>query len=835
MATLPSGTVTFLFTDVEGSTRLLEELGAEAYAAALAEHRRVVRDACTRYGGVEVDTQGDAFFLAFATAPGAVAAAAEITNALEAGPIHIRVGLHTGAPLVTDEGYVGADVHRAARIAAAGHGGQVLVSASTAALVDGGVLRDLGEHRFKDLAAAARVFQLGEADFPPLKSLYRTNLPVPATAFLGREQELAEVVELLTRDDIRLLTLTGPGGTGKTRLALQAAAEVGDRYPDGLWWVPLAPLRDSSLVLPAVAQTLDAKERPGTPLMDTVRATLAGKAALLLLDNAEHLLPEVASDVACLRGVDGPTVLVTTRERLQLQGENVWAVPSLGDDDGVALFTTRARALQPAFEPSAVVADVCARLDNLPLAIELAAARTVVFSPDQLLERLGQRLDLLKGGRDADARQRTLRTTIEWSYGLLTPDEQRLFAGLSIFVGGCTYEAAEDVCDADPDVLQSLIDKSLLRRRDTEVGTRYWMLETIREYALERLGASVDEALHARYIDHFVDSIQRQEVRFRGVDEGAAFSAIRHDLPNVRRALEWALAAGNADAALRLAGGLHAFWYHSGYFAEGRRWAEEALRFGGETAIREKALGAAGEFALLQGDVEAARALLSERLELCRRLGDADRLASVYTLLGHVASLEADWEDALALYERSLELAEREGVKTTVWQGRDVSLSNIGWALLNLGKLDAAEARLRDALVAADERGSTVARAVVLNNLARVELARRDVAALRRYLEDSARACVGVPDPRVLNEWFELAARLLSLEERGAGCARAVGAAQYLRELVGVAAELEEVPDGELVDQARDRMTSHAWADELAVGRSRAAEDPVALAADCLD
>jgi class 3 adenylate cyclase len=285
---LPSGTVTFLFTDVERSTELLHDLGEHDYAQALADHRRYLREAFERHGGAEVDTQGDAFFVAFATAPGALAAAREATEALASGPVQVRIGVHTGTPIATDEGYVGMDVHRAARIAAAGHGGQVLVSGSTATLVDAD-LRDLGEHRLKDLRAAERIYQLGAGEFPPLKSLYRTNLPVPSTPFMGRARELSEVVGLLMREDVRLLTLTGPGGTGKTRLALQAAAEAADDFPDGVWWVPLAPLRDPSLLLTAVAQTLDVYEEPGTPLAETLDRALSGKKTMLLLDRRTPL------------------------------------------------------------------------------------------------------------------------------------------------------------------------------------------------------------------------------------------------------------------------------------------------------------------------------------------------------------------------------------------------------------------------------------------------------------------------------------------------------------------------------------------------------------------
>jgi predicted ATPase len=422
-------------------------------------------------------------------APGALTAAGAFTEGLASGPIRVRVGVHTGTPLLTDEGYVGADVNRAARIAAAGHGGQVLVSSSTASLV-GLELTDLGEHRLKDLSAPERISQLGEGAFPPLKSLYRTNLPVPATPFLGRKAELAEVVELLTKDGVRLLTLTGPGGTGKTRLALQAAAEASEFFPDGVFWVPLAPLRDPELVLPSLARALAVSEEPGRALEDTLSEHLSGKSLLVLLDNVEHLLPPAAERVAALRASNGSCVLVTRRERLRVSGEQTWLVPPLVEDDGTALFVARARAIDPRFAPSQAVDELCARLDELPLAIELAAARAAVFSAEQLLERLSGRLDLLRGDRDTDPRQQTLRATIEWSHDLLDEVEQQLFARLAVFVGGCTYEAAEEVAGADPNTLQSLLDKSLLRKRDADGRPRYWMLETIREYAAERLEES---------------------------------------------------------------------------------------------------------------------------------------------------------------------------------------------------------------------------------------------------------------------------------------------------------------------------------------------------------
>ena len=457
---LPTGTVTFLFTDVEGSTRLLHELGAETYADALAEHRRVVREACGVADGVEVDTQGDAFFFAFPTAAGAVVAAHAVTDALANGQIHLRIGLHTGTPLVTDEGYVGDDVHFAARVAASGHGGQVLLSRSTCELVDGLSVTDLGEHRLKDIEGAVSIYQLGSGRFPPLKTISNTNLPRPASSFVGRAAELEEVRFQLGRG-VRLLTLTGPGGSGKTRLALEAAARLVPEYKAGVFWVGLASLRDPSLVTETIAQTLGA--RGG--LADHI----AERELLLVVDNLEHVIEAAPALSTLLLACPNLTLLVTSRELLRVQGEVVYAVPPLASPEAVALFCERSL-----LERSGTVAELCARLDNLPLAVELAAARTTVLSPAKILERLAERLDLLQGGRDADPRQQTLRATIEWSYELLPAEEQGLFSCLSVFSGGCTLEAAGKVVDAELDPTsvarrkepRSFLERALLDARD---------------------------------------------------------------------------------------------------------------------------------------------------------------------------------------------------------------------------------------------------------------------------------------------------------------------------------------------------------------------------------
>jgi len=470
---LPTGTVTFLFTDVEGSTRLLHELGDE-YADVLADHRRTLREAFERHGGVEVDTQGDAFFVAFPRASDALAAARDGQAALRE-PIRVRMGLHTGEPLVTDEGYVGIDVHRAARIAAVGHGGQILVSQSTRDLVPGDGLVDLGEHRLKDLTAPERIYQLGDEGFPPLKSLNATNLPIAANPLVGRERELDDLSALLL-NSARLVTLTGPGGTGKTRLGLQVAAELVDHFPWGVFFVPLAGVEDAELVPSTITATI------GIHGLDE----LHDRNALVVLDNFEHLLDAAPTVATILTGAARTKVVATSRAPLRIDGEREYPVDPLPDDDALTLLTDRARAVRPTFAPDDATREICRRLDGLPLALELAASRLRSLDSNALLGRLEQRLPLLTAGRrDAPERQRTLRATIEWSYDLLDPELQRLFARLGVFATFAA-EAAEAVADASFDHVDALVEASLLKPLSTG---RFLMLETIREFALAQLRA----------------------------------------------------------------------------------------------------------------------------------------------------------------------------------------------------------------------------------------------------------------------------------------------------------------------------------------------------------
>ena len=646
MPELPSGTVTLLFTDIQGSTRLLDEFG-DRYADVLAEHRRVVRAALARHDGVEVDTQGDAFFLAFERARDAVATAGEVQAELAGGPVLVRVGIHTGEPIVTDEGYVGADVHRAARIMSAGHGGQVVISETTRQLLDSSVeLRDLGEHRLKDLSAAQRLHQLGGHDFPPLRTLYRTNLPTQSTPLVGRVRELEEAGTLLRSR--RLLTLTGPGGSGKTRLALQLAADAVDEFPDGVFWVPLQALRDPALVERAIAASLGAD----TGLVEHV----GNKRLLVLLDNFEQVVDAASVVSTLLSQTPSAQVLATSREPLHVESEQRYPVEPLPDGDAETLLVERARAVEPGFRSTAVVGEICRRLDRLPLAIELAAARVTVLTPEELLARLDHRLPLLSSrSRDAPARQRTLHATIEWSYELLEPSEQELFRRVSVFDGSFSLESAEAVCGADLDALESLVAKSLLRRWDSG---RLGMLETIREYALERLDESPEaESTRLRHAEFFLAIGERANLSAGSLRPGGQHVEIAiAEQHNIRAALAWTLSSDSIALGLAIATSVEQFWTLDDP-REGMRWFE-ALLARADTAsvppdLRAHALRAYGSSADIAGSDDVAIRAYEQSLALFDELGDHHGRAVLLHRLGIQAMRRGDLEHARALVDES--------------------------------------------------------------------------------------------------------------------------------------------------------------------------------------
>jgi predicted ATPase/class 3 adenylate cyclase len=714
----PTGTVTFLFTDIEGSTQLTQELGKE-WPPLLERHRQIARASWTGNGGVEIGTEGDSFFVAFQSAPAAVAAAVQVQRDLasEEWPgnveITVRIGLHTGEAQLSAGSYVGIDVHRAARIAAAGHGGQVLLSATTFALLDGSGAwppevhaRDLGEHALKDLLRPERIHQLTIAglrsDFPPIRTLnaVRNNLPSQLTSFLGRDRELEEACHLLAQT--RLLTLLGPGGTGKTRLALQTAAAAADSYPDGVYFVPLAMVTDSTLALPTLAQVLGLLQSE-SHLVDRLAAYLAAKRVLLVLDNFEQIIDAAPSVADLLGHVPQLSVLVTSRSPLRVYGEREYQVPPLGVPDprqipdlqqlaaydSVALFVERAQGVRADFRLSVdnaeAVREICARLDGLPLAIELAAARVRVLSPQAIARRLDRRLALLSGGgaRNLPERQQTLHAAIAWSHDLLDEGDKRFFARFAVFVGGADLSAVEEVvcepgqADSALDDIESLLDKSLIRLDTSPSGEpRYGMLETIREFAFEQLSDRGEAALmcerQASWVANFVEGEARSVM---GADRREALDRYESEHDNIRSALTWALATGHVPLAMRIFTGSWRFWQSRSFVAEARRHAERVMALPVSPAEREyraSAVEAAAGIAYWQGDVDAALRWYSDALDLARESGDPSTIANAlynvsFPLAQDPDGLEAAKSaaaEALTLYS---ELGDDEGVGRVLW------------------------------------------------------------------------------------------------------------------------------------------------------------------------
>lgn len=666
MSDLPTGTVTFLITDIEGSTRLLEQLG-KGYRDVQLRHDALLRSAIAAGGGREVSTEGDSFFAVFATPTGALRAIAAAQRDLTAGPwpegtaVRVRMGLHTGDGILGGANYLGLDVNRTARIAAAAHGGQVIASDATRALVErdlpaGIGLRDLGEHRLRDLSQPERLHQVVieglEEDFPPPRTLDArpNNLPAQLTRFVGREAEIGAVRELLAVN--RLVTLTGPGGTGKTRLALQVAADAVADLRDGVVFVDLSALTDADDVPQAMATALRVRAPAGRTLPEALTDHLRDKQLLLVIDNVEQVLdagPRILEPL--LTSAAGVGVLATSRVPLHLYGEREYAVQPLAQDEAQALFAERATAARQGFEVTAAnasaVAEITARLDGLPLAIELAASRMKVLSPETLLERLEQRLPVLTAqDRNVPERQRTLRRTIEWSYDLLTDPERRLYWRLSVFAGGADFAAVDAVANPGGDLgldtldgIGSLVDKNLIRRVDAADGEpRFAMLETIREYGLERLSASGEEPeIRRRHAEHWIGVGERATGDLYGAEQAAAAQRLELDHDNYRAALRWLLDSGNADLGLRLAAALRDFWRLSYHFVEGVRWLDELLGLPAaahRTAVRARALTSAADLSSWMGETEGYLRRAEEAVSIYRELNDEHGLPDALEELG---------------------------------------------------------------------------------------------------------------------------------------------------------------------------------------------------------
>jgi predicted ATPase/class 3 adenylate cyclase len=866
VVSLPTGTVTFLFTDIEGSTRILQALG-ERWPSVLGDHNRLLRQAIRGEGGIELRTEGDAFFAVFTDAGAAAAAVTAAQRALFAHewpadtPIRVRMGLHTGQGAVGEDDYVGLDVHRAARIAAAGHGGQILVSASTAELVrdtlpDGVALHDLGSYRLKDLARPERVSQLTIADlptdFPPIRSLEPpTNLPTERTTFVGRSEEVRRIRELL--GDAKVVTLTGAGGSGKTRLALHVSRSLIGRYPDGVFLVELGPITDPRLVVAAIADAVGARAEGQRALHDTLRDHVRHREMLLVLDNFEHILEAAPVAADLLDAAPRLRIIVTSREPLHLRGEHEVAVPPLALPDpdassevaerseAVALFIHRARAVDPSFRvtDAGAVAELCRRLDGLPLAIELAASRTKMLTPGAILERLERRLDLLTGGpADAPARQQTLREAIAWSHDLLDAEERALFRRLSVFAGGWTVDAAERVADPDrglsPDLLAllgSLLDKSLIVRASImEDESRFTMLETIRAFGFEELQSS-EEAVPTRdrHAAFFLALAEAAEPHLRREDQKRWLDRLETEHDNIRAALRWAIDSEDAPTALRLAGAVWRFWHLHSHLADGRRWAEEALALpgaAGRTAERIRGLTALGGIAYWQQDVPTFRRAYEEAMAIAEELGDGAEVAEQTYNLAFASALEGDFPGMLALVHQSRsmfeELGNLRGVADCDWIlgiaarlggdleqsralgeqslrvhrevgdrfGGTVALYALGRTAMEQGDLDVAEACFREALANDAEIGNRTGMCVILDNLA--DKARIDgdhVRALRLGgASEAMKEATGAQAPPQLLDLPDLREEARgTLSEEAIGAAWEEGRAMSIEQLVAYA------------------------------------------------
>jgi len=713
--TLPSGTVTFLFTDIEGSTKLAQE-HPDAMPILLARHHEILQSAMDAHNGHVFQIIGDAFCVSFHTASDAVNAAIDAQRKLQMEswgemPIKVRMGIHTGEAELQEGGeYRGyLTLSRAQRLMSAGHGGQMLLSQATqelagADLPAGSVLYDLGRHRLKDLIQPEHIYQLNvtglSLEFPPLKTLdiQLNNLPTQLTHFVGRDREIVAVLRLLRTPDVHLVTLTGPGGSGKTRLSIQVAADLLDEYEHGVWFVGLASITDPELFLPTVASTLKVKEKAGISISDALNEYLADKQLLLVLDNFEQIVSAAPKISALLNAASKVKVLTSSREVLRLRGEHDYPVPPLGlpeskrkqtaavlaQYEAIALFVQHAQAMSTAFELNEdnanIVAEICMKLDGLPLAIELAAARSRMLKPAVMLGKLKNKLDTLRGGaRDLPRRQQTIRGAIDWSYDLLDEAEKKLFARLGIFVGGWTLDSAETVCGSGLDALngmESLLDKSLIRQYEGISGeTRFNMLETIREYAHEKLSQngeleSIQQA-HADTMEQFLQKVIDAQAK---PEEGEWFAKVDDDLDNLRSVMEWALAQKKPSYVFTI-GRIYQYWFQRSKMQEPLGWLEQALAMDGGTALeRANAFNGAGTFSHELGFHEQAREHYESALSLFREMDDANGISKVLNNLANIAwNQEKDYEKAQKLYEESLSIR----LDPNSW-GDSMTLNNLG-------------------------------------------------------------------------------------------------------------------------------------------------------------
>jgi predicted ATPase/class 3 adenylate cyclase len=865
-----------LFSDIEGSTALLGRLG-DRYGAALSAQRAVLRAAIAGGRGREMGTEGDSFFVVFESAGDAVGCCVAAQRALAGHrwpggvAVRVRMGLHSGEPARHEDGYVGLDVHRAARIAAAAHGGQVVLSDATRLLAQsrlpaGVSVRDLGWHRLKDIEAPERIYQLtgpGLAErFPPLKSLgAQTSLPVPPTPLVGRDGDLAQLRAAIARPGVRLVTLTGTGGVGKTRLVLAAAASLCEAFEHGVFFVALAAVRDAEVMWKAIAADLDAGG--DGPPEEAVTGYLSSRRALLVLDNLEQLDGAAGVVAALLGAAPRLVVLATSRRPLHLQGEHELPVPPLEmpRDTGVAevascgaarLFVQQAGMVRPGFaltqDNAADVAAICRRLDGLPLAIELAASRVKLLAPRALLARLGPSLGLAAADVGRPPRQQTLRDTIAWSYDLLAPDLAEVCRRMGVFAGGCDLDALAAVAVPAPgpaavaDPLQlaaGLLDVSLITVTEGVDGEpRVGMLETIREYALECLGQAGDlddtRCRHARYYLAFAERSDEQ-LRGSGPAHLTTLDRLEAEHDNLRAALSWSLdmlatePAGDQERAaigLRLVQALALFWYRHGHATEGRRWLERAIELAADDAGAPLAKVAhwLGVLQAQQGDLDAALPLLERSLAIWRGLGDRDQEARELNSLGITHHFLGDLGTARSLLEDSAAIAREIGSGTRL----AAALTNLGHVESDAGNFDRATQVLQEALAVDRKHGDMLGVAMDQQSLAGVSLRAGRAGDARGLLSEMLGYVASSGDIDLLATTLEMSACIAAELREGLPAARLIGAADSIRRKAGMPVSQPELLERFLAP-ARATIGPEAWDAELAVGRALTQQQAVTL------
>jgi predicted ATPase/class 3 adenylate cyclase len=873
---LPAGTVTMLFSDIEGSTALLGRLG-ERYGEALSAHHALLRAAFAAWRGREMSTEGDSFFVVFGSAGDAVGCALAAQRALAgydwpAGEaVRVRIGLHSGEPAEHEGNYIGMDVHRAARIAAAAHGGQVVLSEAVRVLAeprlpDGVSVRDLGFHRLKDIAEPERIYQLAgpglAGDFAPLKSLgAQTSLPVPATPLVGRAEDLARLRAAVSGPGVRLVTLTGAGGVGKTRLALAAAAALDRAFPHGVFFVALAAVTDAEVMWKTLAGSLDVRVEGRAA--DAVTGYLAGRRALLVLDNLEQLAGAAGVVAGLLAAASGLVVLATSRGPLHVQGEHEFPVSPLelpagagleavAASDAARLFAQQAGLVRPGFaitaDNAADVAAICARLDGLPLAIELAAARVRLLAPRAVLARLGHSLGLGAAEAGRPLRQQTLRNTIAWSYELLAPELAQVFRRMSVFAGGCDLDAltavavTEDGAAAGSDPLElvaELADVSLITVTEGEGGEpRLGMLETIRQYAVERLEHDDDlDGARRRHAGYYAAFAEQATPQLGGPEHLAWLDRLEVEQDNLRAALSWSLGPGTAGPAgdgertatgLRLARALGDYWYRYGHMPEGRRWLERAIDLSPADAGAPLARLTSWLGVLLerQGELEAAVRLFERSLAIAREVGDRHRQAGALNSLGITHANLGHLDTARALLEESIVIAREIGSDRLL----DIALANLGELEGRAGNLDRAAQLLHEALTLEQKRGDAWAAVIAQLSLGEVSLRGGRIREASQMLSATFGWLAGSGDTPNLIAAIELSACITAELGDGMRAARLAGAAEALRQQAGMPLQQSDLDLLErFLAPARATIARAAWDAELAAGRALTQQEAVTL------